>query len=149
MVTDQLHIVLADDVEGDRLLFKEALEELKIKPIVKTVKDGAELMHYLSKKENPVPSLLFLDLNMPCKNGHECLKEIRAMDKLKNMIVAIFSNSASEKDIDETFSNGANVYIKKPTDFNQLKQILDKVVRNANVYREPPFHVSNFVFKIE
>lgn len=148
MVTDQLHIILADDDESDRLRFKEALEELKIKPVVKTVKDGAELMHYLSKKESPVPSLLFLDINMPCKNGHECLKEIRTINKLKNMIIAIFSNSASEKDIDDTFSNGANVYIKKPGDLNQLKQILDKVVRTANVYKEPPFNIANFVFKI-
>jgi CheY-like chemotaxis protein len=148
MVTDQLHIILADDDESDRLLFKEALEELKIKPVVKTVKDGEELMHYLTKKENPVPSILFLDLNMPCKNGHECLKEIKALDKLKNMIIAIFSNSATEKDIDETFSSGANVYIKKPGDFNQLKQVLDKVVRTATIYKEPPFNIANFVFKV-
>jgi len=148
MVTDQLHIILADDDESDRLRFKEALEELKIKPVVKTVKDGEELMHYLTKKENPVPSLLFLDLNMPCKNGHECLKEIRTINKLKNMIIAIFSNSSSEKDIDDTFSNGANVYIKKPADFNQLKLVLDKVLKAVNVYREPPFTIANFVFKV-
>jgi CheY-like chemotaxis protein len=148
MVTDQLHIILADNDESDRLLFKEALEELRIKHVVKTVKDGTELMDYLSKKENPVPSLLFLDLNMPCKNGLQCLKEIRTINKLKNMIIAIFSNSASEKDIDDTFSDGANVYIKKPADFNQLKQALDKVLRAANVYREPPFNIANFVFKV-
>lgn len=148
MVTDQLHIILADDDESDRLRFKEALEELKIKPVVKTVKDGEELMHYLCKKESPAPSILFLDINMPCKNGHECLKEIRALDKLRNMIVAIFSNSASEKDIDETFSSGANVYIKKPGDFIKLKQVLDKVVRTANVYKEPPFNIANFVLKV-
>lgn len=149
MVTDQLHIILADDDESDRFQFKEAFEELKLKHTVKTVNDGAELMNYLSKKENPVPSLLFLDLMMPRMNGLECLKKIRGTDKFKNMIIVIFSNSASEKDIDDTFSNGANVFIKKPGDFNQLKQVLDKVVRTANVYREPPFNISNFVFKIE
>ncbi len=148
MVTDQLHIILADDDESDRLRFKEALEELKIKPVVKTVTNGKELMNYLSKKESPVPSLLFLDLNMPCKNGLQCLKEIRTRDKFKNMIIAIFSNSSSEKDIDDTFSNGANVYIKKPADFNQLKLVLDKVLKAVNVYREPPFTIANFVFKV-
>jgi CheY-like chemotaxis protein len=148
MVTDQLHIILADDNKCDRLFFKKALEELKIKPVVKTVNDGAELIDYLSKKESSIPSLLFLDLNMPSKNGLQCLKKIRTMDKLKNMIIAIFSNSASEKEIDETFSNGANVYIKKPGDFNQLKQVLDKVVRTATVYKDPPFNLANFVFKV-
>ena len=143
-----LNIILADDDESDRLNFKEALEELKIKIIVHTVNDGVELMDYLTKDGNPPPSLLFLDLNMPRKNGIECLKEIRKNDKLKDVVVAIYSTSSSEGDIEETFINGANVYIKKPNDFGVLKQTLDKVVRAAHVYHEPPFNVANFLFRI-
>jgi CheY-like chemotaxis protein len=119
-----IRIILADDDEGDRFLFKEALEELKIKSFVHTVNDGIQLMEYLNDKDTPVPHLLFLDLNMPRKNGLECLKEIRNNEKLKDISIAIYSTSASEKDMDETFLNGANVYIKKPSDFRVLKQIL-------------------------
>jgi CheY-like chemotaxis protein len=143
-----IHIVLADDDESDRMNFKEALEESKIKTVVYTVKDGVELMEYLSKEETPIPHLIFLDLNMPRKNGLECLKEVRDNERLKQVAVAIYSTSSSEKDVDDTFHYGANVYIKKPTDFALLKQVLDKVLSAVYVYREPPFNLANFLLKI-
>lgn len=143
-----IRIILADDDEGDRFLFKEALEELKIKSFVHTVNDGIQLMEYLNDKDTPVPHLLFLDLNMPRKNGLECLKEIRNNAKLKDISIAIYSTSASEKDMDETFLNGANVYIKKPNDFNILKQALDKVVTAVYLYQAPPFNRANFLLRI-
>ena len=75
MKKEPLRILLADDDEADRLLFKEAIGELKIKTIVNTINNGIQLMDYLAKKDNQLPYLLFLDLNMPGKNGLECLKE--------------------------------------------------------------------------
>ncbi len=143
-----LHIVLADDDEGDRINFKEALEESKIKTIIHTVNDGVELMEHLSKEGITMPYILFLDMNMPKKNGLECLMEIRSNSRLKDVAVAIYSTSSSESDITATFHHGANVYIKKPTDFNMLKQVLDKVLMAASIYREPPFNMANFIFKI-
>lgn len=148
MHIEALHIVLADDNKADRMLFKEALQELKIKTIVHTVNDGVELMDYLTKKDTLIPALLFLDINMPRKNGLECLKEIRSMEKLKEVAIAIFSTSSSEKDIDETFHNGANVYIKKPDDFELLKEVLNKVVSASYMYLEAPFSIENFLLKI-
>lgn len=148
MENEPLHILLADDDESDRMLFKEAFEELEIKTIVHTVNDGKQLMDYLTKKGNHMPHLLFLDLNMPRKNGLQCLKEIRSSKKLRDISVAIYSTSASEKDIEETFLNGANVYIKKPNNFNALKQVLDKAVMAAYSYEAPPFDKANFFLRI-
>lgn len=148
MSNEQFNIVLADDDEGDRLLFTEALKDLKIKTVVNTVNDGVYLMEYLAKEDTALPLLLFLDLNMPRKNGLECLKEIRAIEKLRNIPVAIYSTSSTELDIERTFLNGANVYIKKPNDFASLKEVLHKVVMTAHTYREPPFNISNFLFRI-
>jgi CheY-like chemotaxis protein len=71
MESASLKILLADDDENDRLLFKEALEELKINCIVHTVNDGIQLMDYLTKKNAALPHLIFIDLNMPRKNGLE------------------------------------------------------------------------------
>ncbi|MBK6622170.1 MAG: response regulator [Saprospirales bacterium] len=143
-----LHILLADDDEGDRFLFLEAFEELKTKTIVRTLNDGVQLMDYLVKEGTLLPYLLFLDLNMPRKNGLECLKEIRSNDKLKDISIAIYSTSASEKDIEETFLNGANVYIKKPSDFNHLKEVLERAVLAANQSQEPPFSIANFLLRV-
>lgn len=133
-----LHILLADDDEGDQFLFLEAVKRMELNAIVHTVKDGMQLMTHLVKQDTPLPHLLFLDLNMPRKNGFECLKEIRSNAKLKDIPIAIYSTSAAEKDIDETFKNGANIYIKKPNDFHLLEQVLYKAIRNIEQYREEP-----------
>lgn len=123
-----LHIMLADDDEDDRLFFKEAFEEVKIDYKLTTFNDGEQLMSYLSVDGNELPHIIFLDLNMPRKSGMECLREIRNTDSLKHISVAIYSTSSAEQDIEETFNTGANVYIKKPNDFNMLKKVLSDVV---------------------
>ena len=123
-----INVLLADDDEDDRLFFREAFEEIKIKTKVKTVNDGVELMNHLIKNGNELPHILFLDLNMPRKNGMDCLMEIKRSDNLKDIPVAIYSTSASEEDIEDTFVKGANVYIKKPSDFGTLKKILEEVI---------------------
>ncbi len=148
MDSTPLHLILADDDESDRLIFKEAFDELKIKTIVHTVNDGVELMKYLSETENALPHLLFLDLNMPRKNGLECLKEIRGNEKLKDISIAIYSTSASEKDIEETFRNGANAYIKKPSSFSILKKMLEKAVRAAHQYQQQHSAKENFLLQV-
>lgn len=143
-----LRILLADDDEIDRLFFKEAFEELIIKTTVQTFNDGKQLMDYLAKKDILLPHILFLDLNMPRKNGIECLKEIRRINEFNGISIAIYSTSTSEKDMEETFRNGANIYIKKPADFNMLKQVLEKAVMTAYFYQSPPFNRANFMLNI-
>lgn len=148
MNNNPLTIVIADDDDDDRKLFTEALDELKLKTSVFIVNDGVELMDYLNKEETLLPYLLFLDLNMPRKNGLQCLKEIRDSEKLKEIVVVIYSTSSSEKDIEETFNNGANGYLKKPNNFGMLKKALHKIVMYAHVYQDPPFNKANFLFKV-
>jgi CheY-like chemotaxis protein len=124
-----LHVLLADDDEDDRLIFKEALEDIKIKTNVITVNDGIELMEYLTRTDVRLPDVVFLDLNMPRKNGMQCLEEIRSSDALKHLTIAIYSTSGAERDIEETFVKGANVYIKKPNDFSTLKKVVEEAMR--------------------
>ena len=148
MNNEPFHILLADDDEGDRLLFKVAFSELQIETVVHTVNSGIQLMEWLNMKDVPLPYLLFLDLNMPPKNGLECLKEIKSNEKLKDIFIAIFSTSDNEKDMEESFRNGANVYITKPNDFNMLKQVLEKAVKTASKYQDPSMNRENFLLRI-
>ncbi len=148
MTNEPFRILLADDDEADRLLFKEAFEEIKINTKVLTVNNGAELMEYLHRAGTVLPEIIFLDLNMPRKNGFECLKEIRANKSFNEISICIYSTSAAERDIEATFIAGANVYISKPNDFNVLKQVLEKAVMSAHVYHEPPFNKENFLLRI-
>ncbi len=149
MSNEPLRILLADDDEADRLLFKEAISELKIKTVVQSVNDGIDLMEALAIENQPLPQLLFLDLNMPRKDGMECLREIRANEKYNDISIAIFSTSGTDVDMEETFLNGANVYIHKPNDFGSLKKLLERAVQVTYIYQEPPFSKENFLMKVE
>ena len=148
MDNSALHIILADDDEDDRMFFKEAIDELKVRTKVTLVNDGVEMMDYLNNPENSVPNVVFLDLNMPRKNGMECLKEIRSNSVLKDLSIAIYSTSASEEDIEETFVKGANIYIKKPNDFNELKKVLSDVIHLNWQYHTSGLNKENFMLSI-
>lgn len=119
----QLNVLLADDDLDDCNFFKQALQELSISSQLKTVNDGEQLMNYLSDAEH-LPHVIFLDINMPRKNGIECLAEIKQNSKLKDIPVIMFSTSNSWETIDMLFKSGAHVYIRKPSDFAQLKQVI-------------------------
>jgi len=123
-----VEILLVDDDQDDRSIFSDALSELKIESNLNMLEDGRELVSYLENTKNKRPDIIFLDLNMPYKSGVECLKEIRLIEKFRDLSVAIYSTSNSEKDMEDTFINGANIYIRKPNDFTQLKKVLTEVL---------------------
>ncbi|MEX0661892.1 MAG: response regulator [Balneolaceae bacterium] len=143
-----LRILLTDDDEGDRLLFKEIIEEMNTETVVHTLKNGVELMNYLNENHKSLPALLFLDLNIPLKSGMECLKEIRGNSKFDSIAIAIYSTSSFDKDIDRTFDEGANIYITKPSDFQTLKKVLTKAVSFTRQEKDSGFNKENFVLKI-
>lgn len=147
MTNEYTYIFLADDDEDDRLLFTDAFEELKITTKVKTFNDGAELMDYLNDENAILPEILFLDLNMPKKNGLECLGEIKASNRFSDMAVAIYSTSSSEDHIEETFIKGANIYIKKPNDFQVLKKVLLDVVTMNWQFHTSGMNKDNFLLR--
>lgn len=148
MPNDFIHIILADDDEDDRLFFTDAFDELKMNTKVYTYNDGVELMNYLNSEDAILPNVLFLDLNMPLKNGIECLNEIKANSKMNDIAIAIYSTSASEEDIEETFVLGANIYIKKPSSFKQLKKVLSDVVSINWQYHTNGLNKDNFLMRL-
>jgi len=145
---DPIQIFLADDDEDDRNFFTEAITELKMESKVTTFKDGKDLMDYLENPDSKLPHILFLDLNMPCKTGFDCLKEIRANNRFKDISIAIYSTSSSEKDIEETFVGGANIYIKKPNDFSKLKKVIKDVVNINWQFHSSGLNKETFFFSI-
>lgn len=149
MQPNQLNIMLADDDEDDRLFFTEAFEEVKIKTQITTFNDGVQLMSHLKDVSNPLPDIIFLDLNMPRKSGIECLEEIRDDERLRSLSVAIYSTSSSEKDIEDTFVKGANIYIKKPSDFGHLRRILSEVVNTNWQYITNGLNKDSFIMNLE
>jgi CheY-like chemotaxis protein len=124
MAANGLRVLLADDDIDDCLFFKEALDELPLSTHLAIVNDGDQLMKLLIKNTTRLPHVLFLDLNMPRKNGFECLTEIRLNDKLKALPTIIYSTSSEQGVIDRLYQNGAQHFIRKPFDFLQFKRVI-------------------------
>lgn len=144
----KMYILLADDDEDDRDFFSEAMSEIKIDNDLKLFRDGEELLNYLDDPDIKMPHILFLDLNMPKKSGIECLKIIRSNSRFKDISIAIYSTSSSEKDIEDTFVGGANIYINKPTDFTQLKKVISEVVNMNFQYHTSGLNKETFLLSI-
>lgn len=121
-----LRILLADDDKDDRFFFDKALKDIPVETSLNTVEDGAQLMIYL-KKCTTLPDVLFLDLNMPRKNGMECLAEIKSNTKLKALPVVIYSTSLNEDIADLLYKNGAHYYVRK-ADLSELKKVLFQIL---------------------
>ena len=124
MAANEVRVLLADDDIDDCLLFKEALEELPLPSHLTIVNDGDQLMKLLLKNTSQLPHVLFLDVNMPRKNGFECLTEIKLNDKLKALPVILYSTSSEQDVIDRLYQNGAQHFIRKPSDFLQFKRVI-------------------------
>ena len=124
MMLKHLNILLADDDTDDCIFFKEALRDLLISTNLTAVHDGEQLMQLFLNEANELPHVLFLDLNMPRKNGFECLSEIKHSEKLKNLPVIIFSTSFEQDVVNQLYKNGAQYFIRKPSEFPQFKQII-------------------------
>lgn len=148
MQKDFILITLADDDEDDRMFFTDAFDELKINTVVNTVNDGVQLMAFLNDPESVLPNIIFLDLNMPIKSGIDCLKEIKQNDTFKDIAIAIYSTSSSEEDVENTFVLGANIYIKKPSDFGTLKKVLSEVVTLNWQYHTSGLNKENFLLRL-
>lgn len=133
------NIFIADDDTDDLILFEDALREISEDSQLTTAKDGQQLMQILDETVPPPPDVIFLDLNMPRKNGFECLDEIRHSAKLKNIPIVIFSTSDQPEAVNKVYEKGAHHFLKKPSSFPLLKQAIQKVLAiNWSEYAAQP-----------
>ena len=124
----QFHLLLVDDDEDDCLLFEDALWEVNNNVLVTIAKDGEQFIRVFNRESVPGVDIIFLDLNMPCKNGFEYLLEIRQDDRLKHVPVIILSTSSEAFAVERAYQLGANFYIRKPGTFSQLKRLIRKIL---------------------
>lgn len=124
VIPENVNILLADDDDSDCLLFKEALEELPVSSRLTIVHDGDDLMSELTKEVSKLPDILFLDLNMPRKNGFASLGEIKRSSDLQNLPVIIFSTASAQETVKSVYRDAAHYYICKPADFSNLKRVI-------------------------
>lgn len=130
-------LLLADDDPDDRMMIREALQEIRLANGLREVEDGQELMDYLRREgkysdptTSPRPGLILLDLNMPRKDGREALREIKSDPALRMIPVVVMTTSKAEEDILRSYDLGVNSYIPKAFTFESLIDVM----RTLNKY---------------
>lgn len=122
------YVMLAEDDEDDQMFFKDALHEINREIFLDINNNGDDLMTHLNMIDCLVPDIIFLDLNMPIKDGFTCLKEIRINDKFKNCPIIILTTSNNPEHRELAYQFGANHFISKPNNFYDLKSILADIL---------------------
>lgn len=126
-----LEILLVEDNIGDIRLIQECFKEINSPHHLHIARDGQEALDFLyhqgKYKEAPLPDLIILDINLPKKNGHLVLEEIKKDKNLEFIPVIIFSSSSDEKDIFRAYELYANSYIVKPHDYSEFLEIIHKI----------------------
>jgi DNA-binding response OmpR family regulator len=110
-------ILLIDDDEEEHELFLTALEQVSKNCVFLTASGTEEALRVLDRI---IPDFIFLDVNMPAKNGFACLWEIKHNDNSRNVPVEMYSNSNDEIDKKTAISLGACGYLVKAESFRQL-----------------------------
>lgn len=137
-----INILYAEDDIDDVDFFKEALDAINLETRLEHVSNGQEL---LAKLLNPdqLPDIVFIDINMPLKNGYESVSELRAKPWTKDLPAMIFSTSSSPEVIEEMYKIGASSYIVKPDDFSDWQHVIYKAL--IRVIEKRPVNRNDFV----
>jgi CheY-like chemotaxis protein len=146
-LSNKVHVVLADDDLDDSYIFNVAVEQSNLPIELSIAEDGQKLLTYLSS--NPLPDIIFLDINMPLKNGIECLSEIRSNYKYKEVPVVMYSTTNNRLNVDACYDGGAHLYIVKPNTFEEVDRIVKKIcskewAANVKVPPKEEFILSSF-----
>ena len=128
---DVVDVLLIEDDPGDVLMTKEAFEHYRIRNELHVVGDGEQAILFLRKDgdyaDAPRPGLILLDLNLPRRNGHEVLAELKSDPDLLTIPVVVLTTSQAEEDILRSYALHANAYISKPVDFERFIDVVRQI----------------------
>lgn len=124
-------ILLVEDNPADVELTREGFGEIMLVHDLYIARDGSEAIAFLCREgkfaDAPRPDLILLDLNLPGREGHDVLTEIKSDVSLRRVPVIVLSSSRSERDITRAYEAHANAYMNKPTDFDGVVKVLQAI----------------------
>ena len=128
-------LLMVDDWEDDILLTKRALVRAGVRCRMVSCQSGENALEYLSgtglyrdRRVHPLPELILLDIKLPGLDGFEVLKWLRSQAFLKTLPVVMLTHSDEPKDVARAYHAGANSYLVKPINFEQLERNLPQLV---------------------
>jgi two-component system, chemotaxis family, response regulator Rcp1 len=123
-----VQILIVEDNPADARLVREVMRDSKVLNEIHWVPDGVEALAFLRRQGKyanaPRPNLIFLDLNMPRKDGREVLHDVKADDALKRIPIVVMTSSQAEEDVARAYDQHANCYVRKPIDFEQFHSVV-------------------------
>lgn len=124
-------ILLVDDSEDDLMLMRMSFKKAEFNNPLQEVRNGEEAIAYLKgegayadRNKFPLPMIMLLDLNMPRKNGFDVLAWMRTQPALKRITIIILTASMRIEDVERASDLGANSFLVKPSDLNDLVAML-------------------------
>jgi two-component system, chemotaxis family, response regulator Rcp1 len=123
-----VQILIVEDNPADARLVREVMRDSKVLNEIHWVADGVEALAFLHREGKystaPRPNLIFLDLNMPRKDGREVLQSVKADPSLRQIPIVVMTSSQAEEDVARAYDQHANCYVRKPIDFDQFHQVV-------------------------
>lgn len=138
-------VLIADDDADDRLLLSEAFRDSRLPNRLHFAENGQQLLDYLQprpvtghNRAAGLPGLILLDLNMPCMDGRETLRALKADPLLCRIPVVIFSTSTSEEELQRCRADGAAACISKPNSYSALLDVVRQLGDHWLTPSNPP-----------
>src|SRR6266436_9370444 len=127
-------VLVAEDDPMDVFLLERAFASAGVPASLRFVRDGQEAIDYLDvgagyadRQANPLPDLMLLDLKMPRLNGFDVLVWLRKRPGLKRLLVTVLTSSDHPQDINRAYDLGANSYLLKPHNSQDLSDMVKRV----------------------
>ena len=120
-------ILIVEDDKVDAMLISRAFKDVDITGSIDTVCNGEEALKYVNSKENAIPGIIFLDLNMPKMNGIEFLKIVNNDSGLHEIPIIVMSTSDIEQEKEECFKLNAVGFLVKPIDYNEFVELIKTI----------------------
>lgn len=140
---NNIRVILVDDDSDESYLFNEALEHSGLAITLINAHNGNQLYQYL--ENNPQPELIFLDINMPYKDGLESLKEIRSNPAYQHLRIVIYSTTRVPANVNACYEAGADLFIIKPEDFDGMVRVVSHVCTTDWANFQRPLVTEGFV----
>ncbi len=148
MTREYLNVVLKDHNAGNHIFFSTIFRDLKIDIKFQAFSSEADLMQYLNRKSAPVPDVLFMNYDMPENDALDCLDEIKSNERYSTMTVAVYSEQVSSAEEEEIFVRGANVFMRKPALYQDLRKRVNEIMAVSWQYHTCGLNKDNFIMKV-
>jgi chemotaxis family two-component system response regulator Rcp1 len=128
---ESIEILLVEDNPADVYLTTKALGGTRMAHRIHVAEDGVEALDFLLRRgrhaQAPRPQLILLDLNLPRKNGHEVLTEVKRHEHLRRIPVIVLTTSNAEDDVGSAYDLHANAYVEKPFRLERLREMANAI----------------------